>query len=566
MREFANENLTVSAGKLFCTGCREELGLKVTVIKQHLKSKKHQLGKERLQRKNREERDIAEAFDNAYNKEEHLAGETLSRDVQVYRVKVVRTFLKAGVPLNKVDIFRDLLEENGTRLAGRRSLSDLVPFIREQEVAQIRQEIAGRKVSVIFDGTTRLGEALVIVLRFVTDDWQITHRLIRLQLLAKSLAGEEIARELISILQVEYHIGVKALVGSMRDRASVNNVAMSTVKVLYPDVFDVGCFSHTIDHVGERFCTPTLDEFVTAWITLFSHSPKAKLTWHARTGRPVKTFCKTRWWSHWEVVNQLLEVFGDIQPFLEENTDLGPATRSKMLSILHDPSKKTYLMLEMAAVVDAGRQFVQTTYNLEGNGPLVLQCYEQIEVIFQSVQVCHFPNTDAVIRQLSSGLPSHVGPQWRLYAESCVRPGFDYFTSRFHGELSATLAAFKVARLFSPQKVCELNPDASSVDGLRAFPFLRNEALLTGMKSELATYLTSASDVGPDIDPLSWWKRHCADLPNWASALRQVLLIQPSSAEAERVFSLLACSFGASQESALQDYLEVSLMLQYNGR
>ena len=110
------------------------------------------------------------------------------------------------------------------------------------------------------------------------------------------------------------------------------------------------------------------------------------------------------------------------------------------------------------------------------------------------------------------------------------------------------MAAFKVARLFSPQKVCELNPDASSVDGLRAFPFLRNEALLT------------------DIDPLSWWKRHCADLPNWTSALCQVLLIQPSSAEAERVFSLLACSFGASQESALQDYLEVSLMLQYNGR
>ena len=41
LREFANENLTVSACKLFCMGCREELGLKVTVIKQHLKSKKH---------------------------------------------------------------------------------------------------------------------------------------------------------------------------------------------------------------------------------------------------------------------------------------------------------------------------------------------------------------------------------------------------------------------------------------------------------------------------------------------------------------------------------------------
>ena len=167
-------------------------------------------------------------------------------------------------------------------------MSDLIPFIRKQEVAKIKQEIAGMKVSVFFDGTTRLGKAMVIVLYFVDDERQIQHRLIRLQLLAKSLTGEEIARELISVLQVGYGIGVEALVGSMHNRASVNNVAMATVKVLYPDVFDVGCFSHTIDHVREHFCTPVLNEFVSAWILLFSHSPKARLAWRTRTGHPSR--------------------------------------------------------------------------------------------------------------------------------------------------------------------------------------------------------------------------------------------------------------------------------------
>lgn len=33
--EFSNENLTVSSGKLFCSGCREELGLMATVVKMH---------------------------------------------------------------------------------------------------------------------------------------------------------------------------------------------------------------------------------------------------------------------------------------------------------------------------------------------------------------------------------------------------------------------------------------------------------------------------------------------------------------------------------------------------
>ena len=54
------------------------------------------------------------------------------------------------MPLNKVDTFRELLEESSHRLAGRRSMSDLIPFIRQQEVAHIRQEIAGKKIAVIF--------------------------------------------------------------------------------------------------------------------------------------------------------------------------------------------------------------------------------------------------------------------------------------------------------------------------------------------------------------------------------------------------------------------------------
>ena len=153
--------------------------------------------------------------------------------------------------------------------------------------------------------------------------------------------------------------------------------------------------------------------------------------------------------------------------------------------------------------------------------------------------------------------------QLRAYAESCVQPGFDYFMSRFHGDLSGTLAAFKATTLFSPQNVRALHPDASSVDTLRAFPFLRNAALLTDMKSELPMYLASASDVATGINPLAWWKQRSSDLPNWASI---VLLILPSSAEAERVLSLLACSFGANQGCTLQDYIEVSLMLQYNRR
>ena len=50
-------------------------------------------------------------------------------------------------------------------------------------------------VSVIFDGSTRLGEALGIVLRFFSEGC-IVQRLVKIAMLSKLLSGEELAREL----------------------------------------------------------------------------------------------------------------------------------------------------------------------------------------------------------------------------------------------------------------------------------------------------------------------------------------------------------------------------------
>ena len=115
---------------------------------------------------------------------------------------------------------------------------------------------------------------------------------------------------------------------------------MNTVSIVYPNILDVGCMSHTIDHVGDKFLTPLLDEFVTAWVQIFSHSPKSRLQWSNRVGFNVRLLSKTSWWSRWEVINQIMELFGDIEPFLIENDDLAPHTRQKMIKIL--PKKHIY--------------------------------------------------------------------------------------------------------------------------------------------------------------------------------------------------------------------------------
>ena len=120
---------------------------------------------------------------------------------------MVSTFLHAGIPLNKLDVFRELLEENGYRLTDKRNMFDLIPFIYKHESDFISEEIKGKDLSIVFDGTTHLGKALAIVLCYVDDGWKINQRLVRLQVVVKSLTGEELARELISVLSVQYSIG-----------------------------------------------------------------------------------------------------------------------------------------------------------------------------------------------------------------------------------------------------------------------------------------------------------------------------------------------------------------------
>ena len=179
----------------------------------------------------------------------------------IYRIKVVECFLRAAVPFSKLQHFRKLLEETGYRLTDRHHMGDLIPVVLKQEKSRIQSEVSEQNVSVIFDGTSQMGEVLAIVLRFVTCEWSIEQCLIKVQLLSKSLKGEEIARELIHTWSTEYSIGANNLLAAMRDRASSNGVAMKTLMVLYPNLVDIGCFSHTIDRVGENLYNPILHEF-----------------------------------------------------------------------------------------------------------------------------------------------------------------------------------------------------------------------------------------------------------------------------------------------------------------
>ena len=107
--------------------------------------------------------------------------------VRMHRIKVLTCFLKAGLPLNKIDYFRDLLEETSYRLSSSRHLADMIPIVRQQEAEKLLIEITGKSISMVLDGTTHVCEAMVIIIRYVDDYWCIKQRVAKIMLLAKAL-------------------------------------------------------------------------------------------------------------------------------------------------------------------------------------------------------------------------------------------------------------------------------------------------------------------------------------------------------------------------------------------
>jgi len=84
--------------------------------------------------------------------------------------------------------------------------------------------------------------------------------------------------------------------------------------------------------------------------------------------------------------------FGDVKDFLDDNGNIGPATRIKLLAISNDPAKAACLQIELAAIIDAGTPLVKATYSLEGDGTLVLTWYETVCIAVNSIHAAHYPN------------------------------------------------------------------------------------------------------------------------------------------------------------------------------
>jgi len=426
-------------------------------------------------------------------------------------------------------------------------------------------ELQGKDISISFDGTTREGESIAVTARYVTSDFLIRERLINVACELKSVDSSQLFQVLRQTLFHNLNLPHSALIGIMRDGVNVNGVATKQLQQFYNESVDVTCFAHTLNNAGDKLSTSVLQAFTSTWITMMS-SDAVRAIWRAKVGSSLPRVGSTRWWSRQALLSYLLLYFGFIPDFLKDiqKRQLCKTTVRDLLAVLDDPLKRKTLQAELAIAVDGLDVFARATTVLEGDGPLALTTYDEIRSLEAAITTATYPNLNLVITSLK--LTEAEASLLRTQAKATVQPCFDYFRKKFIGtptkkaQFQASVDVFKATRLFHPRNAPILLP--KSFSDLKSLPFITKDMLLT-MEKELAKYVQLATDY-PDPDMLAWWRRFGHEIPTWASATKKALLLQPTSASCERVFSHLNGMLSIRQKSSCMDLVEASLMLRVN--
>lgn len=110
------------------------------------------------------------------------------------RYQTTEAFLASGTPLERLPYFRELIERGVGSLADKSHLAaTYIPMIESEQISFLTEEFKDVPFSIQFDGTTRLGEAIVCAGRYCSSDFELRTRLLLCQTTAKHVNGRQLA-------------------------------------------------------------------------------------------------------------------------------------------------------------------------------------------------------------------------------------------------------------------------------------------------------------------------------------------------------------------------------------
>lgn len=319
----------------------------------------------------------------------------------------------SGTPLQRVEFFRPIIEREGLTLTNHSHLRSYIPKIEAAEFACLKKEIRGQYVSVSFDGTSRLGEAVNVTGRWCNSDFKLTTRLLRFLTAKHHYKGPQFASMITRVLCTDLNIDPSYVVCFSRDSVSVNGVACRLLcGSTFCSAMNLLCICHTLNNAGSNVDFPELTSFMTPWLDLVGgrhpHAGARDLWRKAVAPQHVPGFSNVRWFSKAEIQFVLAENFDKLPGFLQQLDEYGygNATREKLHLFLDTPELASKLKLQLAAMLDL-RCLVRTTYELEGDRLELLLVHHRVEelralgrsIMSDQGGATVLPNLDAALRE-----------------------------------------------------------------------------------------------------------------------------------------------------------------------
>ena len=288
--EFAAEGVVVSkTGFLYCNTCRSESvrNLQRNALVKHFKSKKQTLALSR----NHKATDVLKMITGSYSEMNvelgYVSTETLSA-----RRRLVRAVVGSGIAPNAIlaGKFKSYLKSvtNIDISDKNHMIKDHLPAILKLEKKEITEELQGKEIAIVIDGTPFGGDLIATIVRCVnekSDSAEVIVRLVDIYFAKSSVNSSELQGVLHRALGL-VGCSIYNVKGIMADSVSVNTTAFSRMNQEFGlNIFVLLCMSHLFDNGGDLLAFPLCERLIKKLILVFTNSENSKSVWEQYVGR-----------------------------------------------------------------------------------------------------------------------------------------------------------------------------------------------------------------------------------------------------------------------------------------
>ena len=172
----------------------------------------------------------------------------------------------------------------------------------------------------------------------------------------------------------------------------------------------------------------------------------------------------------------------------------------------------------------------------------------------------------SLIKQFSGSDASRL-ERWKSTVRGKLVPVREYYIS-MDVKHNNFVQLMKCAKIFNPLSISLM--DLSQYDWNRMRTILSKKHLTDEMFSllqkELPMYRALSLELEPNTMATTFFNQNSASLPTWKRVFSMIALELPSSAPAERGFSIFQDFFRGITKGTSQDLIEISVMRRYNYR